>query len=261
MKTSLLVIDPQNDFCSPTGSLFVPGAEEDAVRLASFIKNNDAALDEIQVTLDCHPYYHIAHPCFWRDANGNPPAPYTTITHKDFEERRYAPVDRRLDERVDEYLITLESRGRYQLTIWPPHCLLATTGFAVYQPIMDALHGWECAKAGRMITFIEKARNPYTEHYSAIAAEVPDSADPATRTNFALIEKLRDADEVFVAGEALSHCVANTLRDLFTYLEPQKVTLLQDCTSNVAGFEAQGAECVKTFAEKGMNIADSTLRL
>ena len=34
MKLHLVAIDPQNDFCSPHGSLYVPGAEEDMKRLA-----------------------------------------------------------------------------------------------------------------------------------------------------------------------------------------------------------------------------------
>lgn len=36
-KIHLLIIDPQNDFCSPDGSLYVHGAEQDMQRLADFI--------------------------------------------------------------------------------------------------------------------------------------------------------------------------------------------------------------------------------
>ena len=261
MEASLLVIDPQNDFCSPNGALFVPGATEDMERLAVFIKNNADALEAVHVTLDCHSYYHIAHPCFWRDQNGNPPAPYTTITHTDFVNGAYLPQDCSLEERVGEYLAALESRGRYQLTVWPPHCLFATEGFAVCSAVASALHDWECGRTGRIANFIEKARNPYTEHYSAIAAEVPDITDPATQTNTALIDRLRGATNIFVAGEALSHCVANTLHDLFSYLEPQNVTLLRDCTSSVTGFERHGEAFVEEYAAKGMRVADSSLRL
>ncbi len=34
MPHALLVIDPQNDFCDPSGALFVPGAPTDVARLA-----------------------------------------------------------------------------------------------------------------------------------------------------------------------------------------------------------------------------------
>jgi nicotinamidase-related amidase len=32
VKSHLLVIDPQVDFCDPSGSLYVPGAEDDMGR-------------------------------------------------------------------------------------------------------------------------------------------------------------------------------------------------------------------------------------
>ncbi len=63
--STLLIIDPQNDFCSPEGALFVPGAVEDCERLVSFIGREKSSIDSIHVTLDSHPNYHIAHPIFW----------------------------------------------------------------------------------------------------------------------------------------------------------------------------------------------------
>ena len=38
MKTVLFIVDMQNDFCLPTGSLYVPGAEKDAERLSLLIR-------------------------------------------------------------------------------------------------------------------------------------------------------------------------------------------------------------------------------
>jgi len=35
MNVHLLIIDPQNDFSNPQGSLFVPGADDDMKRLAT----------------------------------------------------------------------------------------------------------------------------------------------------------------------------------------------------------------------------------
>ncbi|MCR5724854.1 MAG: hypothetical protein K6G80_07210 [Treponema sp.] len=257
MDTILLLIDPQNDFCASNGALYVPGAEKDAVRLAQFIQNNQAHIENIHVTMDCHPYYHVAHPCFWKDKDGNHPSPFTIITRESFKNHEYTPVDPALYNRMEEYIITLESRARFMLTIWPPHCLLGTEGFSVYQPISDALCSWEQAKTGRIIDFVKKARNPFTEHYSAIGAEVPDPADPDTRTNFTLIDKLRNK-RIYVAGEALSHCVANTLRDLFMYIDPGEVTLLRDCTSIIPGYEKFAASFITEYTAKGMKVSDST---
>ena len=44
MNIQLLVIDPQNDFCHPDGSLFVPGADDDVERLAAFVESLKRAL-------------------------------------------------------------------------------------------------------------------------------------------------------------------------------------------------------------------------
>ena len=66
-KVHLLVIDPQVDFCEKDGALFVPGAGEDIVRLATFVDRIRDKLEMIHVTLDCHHFIDIAHPIFWVD--------------------------------------------------------------------------------------------------------------------------------------------------------------------------------------------------
>ena len=65
MKNSLLIIDPQNDFCSPEGSLFVKGAEEDCRSIKKVLENLDKKIDSIIITMDMHHFYDISHPGFW----------------------------------------------------------------------------------------------------------------------------------------------------------------------------------------------------
>ncbi|MBO5137377.1 MAG: hypothetical protein J6B81_02645 [Spirochaetaceae bacterium] len=257
MNIDLLLVDVQNDFCSPEGTLYVPNAENDCKAIAHFIYKNMDKIDTIHMTLDTHPFYHIAHPIFWKDANGNHPPVYTQITSKDFANGIYQPVDPSLNERVRDYLFKLESRSRYNLIIWPPHCLLATWGACINKEVYDAVHEWETKKPGRSLNFVLKAMNPLTEHYSAIQAEVPDPADPNTRTNFMLIDKIK-GKSLYVAGEALSHCVSNTIKDMCTYISASQITLLTDCTSNVAGFEQIGKEFFDSYTSKGMKSALST---
>lgn len=62
------------------GTLGVPGANEDSIKIAELIRENIDSLDEIYVTLDTHMTYHIAHPSFWKDKNGDPPKPFTIIS-------------------------------------------------------------------------------------------------------------------------------------------------------------------------------------
>ena len=174
-----------------------------------------------------------------------------------FARNKSVLVDKNLYQRVESYLLNLESRGRYTLTIWPPHCLFATPGACINEDIRAAAHTWEKEVPGRSINFVVKAANPLTEHYSAIQAEVPDPADPTTKTNFTLIEKLKHK-HIAVVGEALSHCVSNTIRDLCIYIPPEQITLVTDCTSNVAGFEYIGKEFLETYTARGMNTIVST---
>ena len=55
---ALLVIDPQIDF-HEGGSLAVPGASEDAKRIARLIREHAQEIDELVVTMDSH---HVRNP-------------------------------------------------------------------------------------------------------------------------------------------------------------------------------------------------------
>lgn len=257
MGRDLLIVDPQNDFCSPGGAMYIKNAEQDCRHLADFILANLDGIDSIHITLDMHPLYHIAHPIFWRTSDGREPEPHTLITHADLVSGKFRPADESLSQRVEEYLINLETHGRYVLTIWPPHCLLATPGACVEERLLAAVRRWERHRPGRIINFVTKASNPMTEHYSAIQAEVPDPADPSTRTNFALIDRLKNRD-ILVAGQALSHCVAHTIKDLCVYIPASRITLLTDCTSSVEGFEDTSSHFLAEYRNKGMGTAVST---
>jgi nicotinamidase-related amidase len=107
---------------------------------------------------------------------------------------------------------------------------------------------------------VSKGTNPLTEHYSAIQAEVPSVDDETTQVNAALVGKLALADTILIAGEALSHCVASTVRDLADQLGAEnvgKLVLLTDCASPVRGFEAQGQAFIKEMQARGMRVANS----
>lgn len=256
MNTELLLIDFQNDFCSPQGSLYVPNAEKDCANTADFIYKNIDKIHGITITLDTHPFYHIAHPIFWKCKDGSTPEIYTQITLEKFSQGEYIPVDEKLYDKVKSYLTQLENSGKYTLILWPPHCLQATWGSCIQQDIWEAVHKWECLIPGRRVNYVTKALNPLTEHYSAIQAEVPDPQDPNTTTNYSLVEHLK-SKAIYVAGEALSHCVANTVSDLVSYILAENITLLSDCSSNVQGFEEQGNNFLNRLSQKGMKIIKS----
>jgi len=92
MQNTLLIIDPQNDFHSG-GSLAVPGADADALRLSAWIDRESEKLHSIVVTLDTHHKLHIAHAAFWQAGNDPSarPAVFSHITSRDIEEGKWVP--------------------------------------------------------------------------------------------------------------------------------------------------------------------------
>ncbi len=257
MANTLLIIDPQNDFCDRNGALSVPGAEGDCGRLADMIRRLDGKLTSIHVTMDTHHLFHIAHPIFWLDRDGNTPKPYTTITSAMIQRGDYRAAVPQYQHYAVEYVQTLEKTGKYNLCVWPPHCLVGTWGHNIYESLAKALGEWEANVAGRIVDVTYKGSNVRTEHYSAIRAEVSDAADPGSRTNFALIERLKPAENIAIAGEALSHCVANTVRDLITCIPAEKLIILTDVSSNVPGFEYLGNDFLSEMTDSGIRLMTS----
>jgi len=260
MKLHLVAIDPQNDFCDPHGSLYVPGAEEDMKRLARLVDRLRDKIADIHVTLDSHRMVDVSHPGWWRDSNGHHPNPFTQITAAEVESGAWTTTMPGARTRSLAYLRELEQRGRYPHVIWPEHCLIGDEGHNVYPELAAAIHEWE-HKRFALADFVTKGSNPWTEHFSAVQAEVPDPADPTTQVNTGLVSTLEDADVILLAGEALSHCLANTVRDVASHFaDPtyvQKMVLLTDASTSVPGFEAYGTDFVKELRAMGMRTAET----
>lgn len=255
-KVHLIIIDPQVDFCSPQGKLYVKGAEQDIPRLANMIRRLKNKIDDIHVTLDSHHLLHVAHPIWWRDSHGKMPDPFTIITASDVESGRWTTRQPSFYRRSLNYVKQLEQNGRYPLCIWPPHCLIGSDGHKVVPQLFDALTEWENDFA--VVDYVTKGSNIFTEHYSAIQADVPDPSDPGTQVNTAFIQTLMDADIVLVAGEAGSHCLANTVTDLGNNFKDdsmfKKMVLLKDATCPVPGFEKMQDDFVKMFVQRGGQV-------
>ncbi|HOV91216.1 MAG TPA: isochorismatase family protein [Syntrophorhabdaceae bacterium] len=259
MKIELLIIDPQYDFCDPKGSLYVPGANEDMKRLAEMIKKDITKIDRIHITLDEHNTIHIAHPVFWKDSSGRNPEPFVIISLEDVRSGKWTTARPDMMERAVLYIQELEKKGRYNLCIWPPHCIRASLGATIFPELHEAIKMWEIERF-TVANKITKGENFWTEHYSALKAEVPDPDDPRTDIKKAFIEMLKEVDIIVVAGEALSHCVANTIRDMVDYMGCEyasRFVLLRDATSPVKGFENLAEDFVKDMVSKGMRVANT----
>lgn len=280
-KIHLVVIDPQNDFLgnddgtpysvnlgggkSLTASLAVPGAVSDMKRLAKFVDRVGHKLDDVHVTLDSHRLIDIAHPSFWMGQDGKQPNPFTIISVSDIKNGLWTTRNPGFRARALTYAQTLEAGGQYKICIWPPHTLIGTWGHNVYPGLNEALQKWS-DKEFAMVNYVTKGSNPFTEHYGAVKAEVPDPSDPSTGLNTEFLKMLAEADVVYVGGEASSHCVLTTVNQIADNIGDEhikKFHLLEDCMSpvpaipNVVDFPAIAKDWLNSMRVRGMTITNS----
>lgn len=285
-KTHLVIIDPQNSFCKVVpqaeqqtvhdGELCVGGAWDDMLRVGNMVRRLGKKLTQIHVTMDSHHQWHIAHPIWFKDSKGQPPAPFTTmrveggsIIGAQFDSKgalhdigEFTPtLFGEAYKWTYKYLTDLSTGGRYPHVIWPFHCLIGTPGHNIVAPLEEALFEWE-RTARQTVDKITKGSCRFVEHFSAVRAEVTYDQDPSTQLNTDFVTMLgHEADEVLISGEALSHCVANTFRDIATELGDdfvKKCVLLKDASSNVGNFDAYGEKFVNDMTARGMKVTTTT---
>lgn len=281
MKIHLVIIDPQDSFCRVvsaadqqklhTGELCVTGAWEDMERVARMIRRLGGKLDDIHITMDSHHQVHVAHPIYWREVNtGNAPTPFTVMEEESGQiiGYQFGPNGKQkvgtyvtnkpsLMRRSLDYILALRNGKRYPHCIWPPHCIIGTQGHTIVPDVFDALYDWERENFG-IVDIVTKGSNLFVEHFSAVRAEVPDPSDPYTQINTGFVNTVMEADVILLSGEAGSHCLANTVRDVANEFISQndqfikKCVLLTDGTSPVPGFEQYQKDFISEMTKRGM---------
>ena len=263
----LLIIDMQVDFCHKNGSLYVPGAEDDIRRTIEFIYCNAEQIGQITCSLDSHLPQQIFSPNWWVDPKGRHPEPYTVITARDVESGGWIPLG--MPEWSRRYVSELERQAKKQLVIWPYHVLIGSVGHALDPELWSAVM-WHSLARRVPPQWIVKGSIPQTEHYSIVQPEIRVDDHPGAAKNQALLDTLAAADAVYVAGEAESHCVLESLEDIVVEFSQQpglleKVVLLEDCTSPVVhpeiDFHAIAQERLAEFAGQGLRLVKSTYPL
>ena len=256
IKSKMIETDVDGNEISYEPKLPVEGAWKNAENTAKFIQQNIESINKVILTFDTHEKYDVAHSLFWINENGEHPEPFTLISHNDVKEGKWKPVDSKLYHRMLEYTEQLESSGKLQLCIWPTHAVLGSLGHKLAAPVEQAVYQWEEFHKGRSQKYM-KGHYPLTEHYGAIEAEIVDVNVPSTQKNQELLNELADADVLYVSGQALSHCVSATVRQIVQYLGDdfaKKIVLLEDTTNPVSGFEELGNEFIEELKAKGMQI-------
>ena len=290
LRSHLLLVDMQRDFCLKRGSLFVggrsgKGAIDDTARLVRFLYRNLPRLTDVTCTLDTHLPFQIFFPSFWVDQHGEHPSPNRSVPLKELQEGLLRPNpavawwlcngnQAWLDRQVKDYCARLEATGRYELFLWPPHCLLGSGGHALVGAVQEARLFHAFCRGAK--SFLEvKGGNILTENYSALSPEVLERHDgkPLGQRNESLLASLLESDRLVVAGQAGSHCVRATVEDLVRAfsergLDPGRIYLLEDCMSAVvvpdgakdslADFTDEFYGALESFRAAGVRVVRST---
>lgn len=295
LRVDLFVIDGQNDFLARgdesdsfpwpaggkrRGALYVEGADKEALRVRDMIlrlvnkSGNGHRIAKLHATIDSHHRNDGSHNTAWKDASGNNPPPFTIVTHADVVAQKYVP---RFAIGVWEgkvvpsfqwalnYTKALEANGRCPLCLWPPHCEIGTWGQNIYQPLQEAYNYW-CEKTNGWVDFISKGHWVWTEHYSAMQADVPDPTRPETQLNIPTINDANQADKIVWCGWAGSHCLRWTALDAINHFGAgenefiKKSVFLEDASAavgNIPGgpdFAAWRREFLDEVQKRGAEI-------
>jgi nicotinamidase-related amidase len=266
-RNLLLLIDYQRDFCDEKGSLTVyPGAKRDISNITKWIYNNMEGITDIYLTLDSHFPVQIFFPSFWRTATNQEVAPFTLIDYKSVQEGKFKSVHGN-PKTVLDCLKTLETEGKGGVCIWPYHCLVGTPGHTLEHELakMIAFHG--IAKVSKA-NFIFKGTDTYSERYGVIEP----CYNPQNTVEWSVLNAIADVgggsgkinyDQIFIAGEASSHCVLESAAQILKRFAGQqevlnRVVLLTDCCSPVSGFEKQAEDGLEALKKQyGIKLADS----
>jgi nicotinamidase-related amidase len=273
LRIAAFGIDCQIGFSTPGASLFVPGAVEDTTRTIEWIYKNLDRITQVAFSLDTHRVFQIFHPAWWIDDEGKNPAPFTNISLADVREGKWKPIAHPAE--CLEYVKQLEKAGKYVLTVWPYHTLLGGVSHALVPALMEAAMFHALVRQAQT-HFETKGTHAMTENYSVLAPEVRELGGKSVGTfNAAFFKMLMEFDRVYVFGQAKSHCVLSTLKDMQQNIAAvdaslmQKIFILEDATSPVPAppitplpaaldFPRVADQAFADLKAAGMNIVKTT---
>lgn len=207
----LFIVDPQNDFVNPEGSLYVKGAERAIDNICLFIQNND--IDRIIISQDTHQYFHVGHSEFWE----GDPQPGTVINNpEDIMSGKYQPKINNIDPVTGKPAVCVLNREG-QINIWPHHCIEGSWGCALPERLVVSLNKWAAENKTRYEIY-QKGLNPECESFSLF--------DDTTMS-------FEGTTKLYICGFCKDFCVYNTLKDIVELkLLPQgdNIEVIDSCT-------------------------------
>ncbi|KAL8638998.1 MAG: hypothetical protein Q9228_003903 [Teloschistes exilis] len=193
-KSALLVVDMQEDFCPPHGSLAVAGGREIAKSINELLSMPFAMRI---ATRDSHPSDHASF------STSHPPP-----NNKAFESRT-------------EVVNPKNPAESMSIPIWPVHCVQGTPGAEII-PELDQ---------SRLDRIIDKGRDKHVEMFSAFADCFGNKTSTAASFDLAKFLKEKGVGQVFVVGLTGDYCVRCTAID--AHKEGFKVFVIEEAVKSV----------------------------
>jgi len=127
------------------------------------------------------------------------------------------------------------------ICIWPYHCIKGTKGIELEENLAKTIEKYAPI-------FIRKGMDSYTEMFGIIKPEY----NPDNYINKEVLDLIESHEQVYIAGEAKSHCVLRTIEQIIEYFENQpeileRITILENCMSSITGYEEQTENKFKEF--------------
>lgn len=231
-ENALLIVDLQNSFCYPDGSLKVENTDKEFKQahhtLAVACKKAGMI---VAATQDWHPELHRSFNTRWDDENGNPAQPFTPMNDK-YKQR--SPLFFKNGERCEEQLEPVLPQ-----VMWPPHCEQGTYGAELVDEIKNN------------VDFTAKKGTGTQESYSGFK----DAGGTRTDLNDKL--RKRKVKKLLVTGVATDYCVDATAKDALE-LQFKVYILVNMCRGvtpkdSVEALKARHAQGAKLVRVKGLN--------
>jgi nicotinamidase-related amidase len=173
-KPILIIVDFQNDFCPPDGSLAVPGGRDIATTINTLL---DLPFALKIATQDWHPQDHVSFASNHPPPNNIPFTSFATIVNPENDQEK------------------METR------LWPDHCIQGTTGAELVVEL----------DVSKIDQVVKKGMDKRVEMYSAFAPPFrsPTVCESALRETLSKA----GTTHVFVVGLAADYCVKSTAMD------------------------------------------------
>ncbi|KAL9130286.1 MAG: hypothetical protein Q9217_001497 [Psora testacea] len=175
-RPALLVVDMQEDFCPPSGSLAVAGGRDIAPTI-----NELLSLPFIikVATKDCHPVNHISFAVSHEPPNNKPFESFGVISNP---------------SRDSQY---------YDIPLWPVHCVQGTKGAEIIPEI----------EISKLDEIVEKGRDKRIEMFSGFLDVFGGKSTESASLDLAGLLRGKNISHVYIVGIAGDFCVKCTALD------------------------------------------------